>query len=97
MLKLEKRMDKKNIANLSPEERLLETHVIEIDGMTCDSCVRIIDDALRGVDGVKEVSVDRPARRATVTYDSSKTNIPALHDILLRHGYRPTVFAELSR
>ena len=90
-------MDRKNIANLSPEERLLETHVIEIDGMTCDSCVNIINDALRVVDGVKDVRVDRPSRRVAVTYDSSKTNIPALHDVLLDHGYRPTIFAEPSR
>ncbi|MDB6121308.1 MAG: actP [Pedosphaera sp.] len=90
-------MDIKNIANISPEERLLETHVIEIDGMTCDQCVRVIDEALRGVDGVKEVQVDRANSRATVTYDSSKTNIPALHDTLLRHGYRPTTFAIPTR
>jgi copper chaperone len=86
-------MDKKNIANLDPRERLLETHVIEIDGMTCDECVRLIDTALRGVEGVKEVRVDRAESRATVTFDSSKTNIPALHDSLLRHGYRPTALA----
>ncbi|EEF57858.1 Heavy metal transport/detoxification protein [Pedosphaera parvula Ellin514] len=97
MLGTEDDMDKKNIANLSPEERLLETHVIEIDGMTCDSCVNIINDALQAVDGVKEVRVDRPNRRVHVTYDSSKTNIPALHDVLLDHGYRPTIFAEPAR
>jgi copper chaperone CopZ len=90
-------MDKTNIANLSPEQRFLETKEIEIDGMTCDNCVRTIEKALHGVDGVREVRVDRHRRRATVTFDTTKTNMPALHDILLGHGYRPTRFAEPSR
>ena len=87
-------MDKTNIDNLLPEERFLETKKIEIDGMTCDNCVRIIEKALRGVDGVKDVQVDRVRRLATVTFDTRKTHMPELHDILLRHGYTPMPFAE---
>lgn len=90
-------MDKTNIANLSPEQRILETKEIEIDGMTCDNCVRTIEKALGGVDGVREVRVDRSRNRATVTFDTTRTNMPALHDILLSHGYRPTRFAETPR
>jgi mercuric ion binding protein len=90
-------MDKTNIDNLNPEDRALETRSIEIDGMTCDNCVRTIENALRGVAGVKTVRVDRPNRLATVTFDTTKTNIPALHDTLLSHGYRPTPFAEPAR
>lgn len=90
-------MDKKNIDNISPEERAMETREIEIDGMTCDNCVRIIERALRTVDGVKEVRVDRAARLATVTYDSRKTDMPTLHDTLLSHGYHAKPFAELTR
>jgi copper ion binding protein len=90
-------MDKTNIANLPPEERFIETKDIEIDGMTCDNCVRTIEKALGKVDGVRAVRVDRHNRRATVTFDTTKTNIPALHDILLSHGYHPTRFAEMGR
>ncbi len=90
-------MDKTNIDKLPPEERFIDTSNIEIDGMTCDNCVRIIENALRGVDGVKEVRVDRSRRLATVTYDTRKTHIPELHDILLSHGYRPAPFAEPTR
>lgn len=90
-------MDKTNIANISPEERVLDTKEIEIDGMTCDNCVRTIEKALRGVLGVKDVRVNRGTRLATVTFDTTKTNIPALHDVLLSHGYHPTRFAEPGR
>jgi len=43
------------------------------------------------------VRVNRGTRLATVTFDTTKTNIPALHDILLSHGYHPTRFAEPAR
>ena len=87
-------MDKTNIDHLSAEERDFDTRVIEIDGMTSDECVRIIETALGGVDGVRKVSVNRHNRRVTVNFDTTKTNIPELHDALLRHGYRPTRYAE---
>jgi copper chaperone len=87
-------MDKRNIDNLSPEERWFDTSEIEIDGMTCDNCVRTIEKALRGVDGVRDVRVDRARRLVAVTYDTRKTHVPALHDALLSHGYHPTRFAE---
>ena len=70
---------------------VLETQTIAIAGMTCDNCVRRVERALRGADGVAEVAVDRQAALATVTYDTRKTNIPALHDAILRSGYQPTM------
>ncbi len=57
-------------------------------GLRVDS--RIIERALRGKTGVKEVKVDRDAAKATVTYDRRQTNLPALHETLLRSGYTPT-------
>jgi P-type Cu+ transporter len=68
----------------------LETLDIGIAGMTCDNCVRRVEKALRNSRGVKEVKVDRSAARATVTFDTSQTDLPALHDALLRSGYQPT-------
>lgn len=76
---------RENIAGTS----VFETHEIGIAGMTCDNCVRRVEKALRGVNGVKEVRVDRQAALATVTFDTTKTHIPDLHDALLKSGYRP--------
>ena len=78
--------ERENIAGTS----VLETHDIGIEGMTCDHCARRVEKALRGVSGVTEVSVDRDAAMATVTFDSTKTHMPALHDALLQSGYRPS-------
>ena len=75
-----------NIAGAS----VLETHDIGIEGMTCDHCVRRVEKALHGVKGVTEVRVDRQAALATVTFDTTKTHMPELHDALLKSGYRPS-------
>jgi len=78
--------ERENVAGTST----LETHDIGISGMTCDNCVRRVETALRNVNGVKEVRVDRPAALATVTFDAAKTHIPELHDAILKSGYRPS-------
>lgn len=74
---------------------LWETHSFGIDGMTCDNCVKTITKALKRVNGVKDVAVDREGASATVTFDTTKTDIPALHDAVLASGYRPV--AEVHR
>jgi len=82
-------MDKTNIANLPREERVTETARIGIAGMTCDACVQKVERALRGLPGIRDVRVDRAGAVATVVYDDSVVNVPAMHDALLKSGYRP--------
>jgi Cu+-exporting ATPase len=69
---------------------VLATRDIGVAGMTCDNCVRRVEKALRGEPGVKEVKVDRAAARATVMFDTTRTDMPSLHEALLRSGYTPT-------
>jgi len=83
-------MDKTNTQNIQhPQETFLETDTIGIDGMTCDNCVRTIEKAFRDEEGVKDVKIDRQRALATVTFDTRKTHIADLHEVLLRHGYHP--------
>ena len=89
-------MDETNIEIAKPgphsteaEGELLETKTIGIAGMTCDKCVQTIEHAFRGKRGVRKVKVDRAAATATITYDERQTNLPELHDVLLRSGYKP--------
>ena len=74
----------------SPEPPVMETRVIGIEGMTCDQCVKKVEQALRGARGVKDVRVDRGKATASVTFDSRVTHFPDLHERLLASGYRPT-------
>ena len=87
-------MDKDNVATVNSEDVIWETKAIAIEGMTCDNCVKHVTRALRGVNGVKAVEVDRENARATVTYDTTKTDMPALFEALKKSGYRARPFAD---
>lgn len=83
-------MDETNIQVLNkPDAPNLITRTIGIDGMTCDRCVETVERMLKGAKGVREVRVDREQARATVTFDPAQTDVPDLHDRLLKSGYTP--------
>jgi copper chaperone CopZ len=67
----------------------LQIRDIGIAGMSCDNCARAIERALRVHQGVKEVAVDRAAGIARVAFDPTKTDIPQIHEVILRTGYHP--------
>jgi copper chaperone CopZ len=46
------------------------------------------------IDGVKEVKADPKTERVWVTFDARKTHAPAIHDAILKSGYRPAPFAD---
>ncbi|KAJ1902467.1 Cu(2+)-transporting P-type ATPase, partial [Coemansia sp. IMI 209127] len=48
-----------------------ETIQIEVRGMTCSSCVSLVERTVGARDGVQNISVSLLAQRATVHYDSS--------------------------
>jgi copper chaperone CopZ len=72
----------------------LETKLISITGMQSRECVDLLENTLRGMDGVIDVSVDLAAELAKVTFDTSKTHLPDLHDAVLQAGYKPSGLTE---
>lgn len=75
-------------------DTLFETVDLGIAGVTTARCVRTIEKAFRGKDGVKAVQIDRETGIARITFDPKKTHVPDLHDILLESGYHPTRTAD---
>lgn len=75
-------------------EQLWETRSLGIEGMTCENCVRQVTKALKRVNGVKNIEVDLEAGYVTITFDTTKTDMPMLHDALLASGYRPAAEAD---
>ncbi len=77
----------------------LPLDTLEIQGMTCASCVRRVERALRAVPGVQEATVNLATERASVTYDASLTTHDALAQAVRNAGYevaRPRVDAAAS-
>jgi copper chaperone CopZ len=76
--------------------QVLVTERIGIKGMTCRHCVQTIKKALLTKTGVKHVMIDLKNGVATVTYDSNQTDVPSLHQIIVRKGYFPGPVAEAA-
>lgn len=66
--------------------------VIQVEGMTCQNCVRHVREALLKVQGVAEADVDLDAKRATVNYDSAQAGVPAMMGAVNAAGYKATGF-----
>jgi len=60
------------------------SQTITVEGMSCEHCEATVEEALRGVDGVCDVSVDRESKTATVDGDAEAT---ALVDAVTEAGY----------
>ena len=61
---------------------------INVGGMTCAACVVHVEDALRGVPGVMEASVNLATERARLSYVSGLAGIPEFRKALEDSGYR---------
>jgi len=60
---------------------------LEIDGMTCASCVARIEKALNGLDGVDGASVNLATEGAMVAFDPSQLEVEQLIGAVESIGY----------
>lgn len=65
----------------------LRTTVLEVEGMTCGSCLRHVDGALRRTPGVVSVEVDIREGTALVRHDAEAAGASELIDVLRAEGY----------
>ncbi|HEV2529204.1 MAG TPA: heavy metal translocating P-type ATPase [Thermomicrobiales bacterium] len=66
-----------------------DTVLIDVEGMTCASCVRRVERSLGKVAGVDTVAVNLATERATITYDPTATSPEDLAAAVTKAGYRP--------
>lgn len=60
---------------------------LDIDGMTCASCVRHVEKALKGVSGVEEASINLATNRAHVRYISGVATVSMMEKAVAKAGY----------
>jgi copper chaperone CopZ len=87
-------MQKYNVAEMPAEDVISETRTFAIEGMTCDNCVKTIERIMRGIDGVKKFDISRQDARMNVTFDTRKTDVPAIYAALQKGGYKARPFAD---
>jgi copper ion binding protein len=61
--------------------------VLQVEGMSCPSCVRHIQEALDDVDGVTAVDVRLAEGRVAVNHDQESASVGALIQALREAGY----------
>ena len=81
-------------ASLDDSETLSATW-ININGMTCQSCVHHIEGMVRDVTGVRSVHVSLSDGRATVIYDSLQTSASDLCSVINDIGYDAELLPDL--
>ncbi|MCG5484704.1 MAG: heavy metal translocating P-type ATPase [Sinorhizobium meliloti] len=64
-----------------------------IEGMTCASCVRRVEEAITAVPGVASANVNLATERATVRFDG-EPDTPAVLRAIEKAGYAPRIAAE---
>ncbi len=64
-----------------------EKATVKIGGMTCASCVRTIENALRALDGVADVNVNLGSEKAYVEFNPKMTGLSDIKEAIESAGY----------
>jgi copper chaperone len=65
----------------------MSTVVINVEGMSCEHCVKAVTGAVSGLDGVQSVNVSLEDKTATVAYDPALVAIDAIKAQIEDQGY----------
>lgn len=65
----------------------VERLTLPVRGMHCAACVAKVERALTSVPGVGEAAVNLATEKATVAFDSTRTDVRALRDAVAHAGY----------
>ena len=63
------------------------TEQLNVNGMSCQHCVRAVKNAVSGLPGVDAVEVSLEKNLATVTFDPERTNLAAIRAAIEAEGY----------
>ncbi|MFD1640675.1 heavy metal translocating P-type ATPase [Halohasta litorea] len=62
---------------------------LEIEGMSCATCVGNVQEAVGNLDGVEEVSANFASDEGSVTYDPDAVSLGEIYEAVEKSGYEP--------
>jgi copper chaperone len=65
----------------------MEKVILEVNGMSCEHCVKAIKNSLSEIDGIEKVDISLEEGTVTVEYDTSKVEIENIKNIIEDAGY----------
>lgn len=65
----------------------MQSVVLNVEGMSCEHCVRAINNAVGDLDGVANVAVSLKDKTVAVSYDASKASLEDIKSAIEEEGY----------
>ena len=65
----------------------MEKKIINVEGMSCEHCVKAVTDALKNLAGMGSVIVDLESKTAAVEYDPQQVSIEKMVEAIEDQGY----------
>ena len=69
----------------------LKTKTLDIDGMTCSSCVRTVEEVVRNIDGIEQASVNFASEKLQIVFNEERANIDKIIHTIRKKGYDATL------
>ena len=74
----------------------METSHLRLQGMSCASCARTIEELIQSVPGVIECNVNFGVEQATVKYNPRQTNFKTIQQAVIDAGYHAQPIQEIG-
>jgi Cu+-exporting ATPase len=71
----------------------MEIIQLDIEGMTCASCVGHVEKGIRNINGIDLANVNLATEKATVSYDPEKVDITNIINAVSGAGYSASVYS----
>jgi len=65
----------------------MQKTILNVNGMSCEHCVKAVTNAVGGLPGVSDVAVDLAAKTVTVAHDPNQTTAETINGEIEAQGY----------
>ncbi len=65
----------------------MRTEILQVTGMTCDSCITKVTEALKTIPGVGDVNVSLSTGAVTIQFDERQASPEQLKRVIQQAGY----------
>ncbi|HEX7503150.1 MAG TPA: cation transporter, partial [Acidobacteriota bacterium] len=73
---------------MAEKEKVMSRAEIKIGGMSCAMCVKAVENSLRKLPGIEELTVNLATEEAYVAYDEKKAGLADMKKAIEAAGYR---------
>lgn len=67
--------------------KIMKIITLDVQGMSCDHCVKAVNGALTDLEGVSKVDVNLETGKVDVEFDDSKVNLDQMKEAVEDQGY----------